>query len=211
MSEDVRFVNDSLSLSWYNERMSTSKAWTRLSPEVRKEQILAAALSLFIERGFEAVDVPDIAERAGVSRPTIYKYFASTDVILEQLLERALQEVWLDLVPVVERAAYIERTQAIREAFSVLIRHPVSIKLLHSGGGPIFHRYRKTFLFERLGAYLHATLPEEEQPYKHLLDSVVLENMAFWAIMEPSIDLERLSETIASTLAANASPPKPLP
>jgi len=43
----------------------------------KRETILAAALELFVERGFYGTAVPEIAERAGVGAGTIYRYFES--------------------------------------------------------------------------------------------------------------------------------------
>ncbi|TMR91577.1 TetR family transcriptional regulator [Nonomuraea basaltis] len=43
------------------------------------EAISAAAISLFLERGFDAVPVTEIAAAAGVSKPTLFKYFPTKD------------------------------------------------------------------------------------------------------------------------------------
>lgn len=186
--------------------MTRVKTGTRLAPEVRMELILGAAAELFIERGFEAVDMAAIAERAKVARPTVYKYFASTEVILERLLEAHLQAVWVDLEPVLAQLPTMERARAYAEIFAILLRHPASLKLFHSGGGPIFHRYRKILLFERLASIADAKLPVEEFPYKRLIDSVLLESLAFWAVMEPSLDPKQLGEALALTLAPSPAP-----
>jgi len=45
----------------------------------RREQILAAALEVFAEKGFHATRVSDVAARAGVSQGTIYWYFPSKE------------------------------------------------------------------------------------------------------------------------------------
>ncbi|MDQ1135370.1 AcrR family transcriptional regulator [Microbacterium sp. SORGH_AS 1204] len=46
----------------------------RWAPDTR-ERLRAAALALFVERGFEATTVPDIVERAGVTRRTFFRHF----------------------------------------------------------------------------------------------------------------------------------------
>ena len=46
----------------------------RWAPDTR-DRLRAAALELFAERGFEATTVPDIVERAGVTRRTFFRHF----------------------------------------------------------------------------------------------------------------------------------------
>ncbi|OZD39937.1 TetR family transcriptional regulator [Rhodococcus sp. 06-1477-1B] len=46
----------------------------RWAPDTR-ERLRAAAMQLFAERGFEATTVPDIVERAGVTRRTFFRHF----------------------------------------------------------------------------------------------------------------------------------------
>lgn len=51
-----------------------------------KEKILECALNLFYSRGYDAVGVQEIAEKAGVTKPTLYHYFGSKYGLLETLL-----------------------------------------------------------------------------------------------------------------------------
>ena len=57
---------------------ATEPRWRRL-PEERPKQILDAALAVFAERGLAAARLEDIAKRAGVSKGTIYLYFANKE------------------------------------------------------------------------------------------------------------------------------------
>lgn len=62
-----------------------------------REEILSAAHQLFVERGYAATTVPDIADAAGVSTRTIFGYFprkedllfSSVDALID-IFERAL-------------------------------------------------------------------------------------------------------------------------
>ncbi|GLW44498.1 TetR family transcriptional regulator [Streptomyces sp. NBRC 14336] len=63
-------------------------AYRRLSVEERRNQLLAAALSLFAHRAPEEVSLDDVAEAAGVSRPLVYRYFPGGK---QQLYEAALR------------------------------------------------------------------------------------------------------------------------
>ena len=52
--------------------------------------ILRHALRLFAARGYDAVGVQEIAEAAGVTKPTLYHYFGSKEGLLETLLAENL-------------------------------------------------------------------------------------------------------------------------
>jgi AcrR family transcriptional regulator len=53
----------------------------------KREQIMAAALELFAERGFHGTAVPLIAEKAGVGAGTVYRYFDSKEAIVNALYQ----------------------------------------------------------------------------------------------------------------------------
>jgi AcrR family transcriptional regulator len=57
----------------------------------RREQILQAALMLFVERGLLQVSTRQIAQAVGISQPTLYAHFKSRDEIAITLSERAFQ------------------------------------------------------------------------------------------------------------------------
>jgi AcrR family transcriptional regulator len=50
---------------------------SRRRKQVRPRELLDAALALFVEQGFTATRTEEIASRAGVSKGTLYLYFAS--------------------------------------------------------------------------------------------------------------------------------------
>ena len=60
----------------------------RLVVTDKREAIMAAALSLFVERGFYGTAVPEIAERAEVGAGTIYRYFESKEALVNELYRR---------------------------------------------------------------------------------------------------------------------------
>nr|WP_217345464.1 TetR/AcrR family transcriptional regulator [Noviherbaspirillum sp. L7-7A]MBV0879747.1 TetR/AcrR family transcriptional regulator [Noviherbaspirillum sp. L7-7A] len=73
--------------------------WTRRK-DARPQELLAAALTLFVERGYAATRLDDVAARAGVSKGTLYLYFASK----EELFRAVVRE---NLVPVLDEAEQI--------------------------------------------------------------------------------------------------------
>jgi AcrR family transcriptional regulator len=69
----------------------------RRRAEARPDEVLDAALDLFISQGFTQTRVDDIAKRAGISKGAVYLYFPSKEAIIEALVRRAV-------VPIAESA-----------------------------------------------------------------------------------------------------------
>jgi AcrR family transcriptional regulator len=71
-----------------DDRMVGLAAFTQRRKRESREQLLAAATSLFHDKGYYSVSVDDIAGLAGVSRMTFYRHFKSRAAILMELFER---------------------------------------------------------------------------------------------------------------------------
>lgn len=67
-------------------------------------RIIAAAIELFGERGFEAASTRDIAARAGVNAPALQYYFENKDGVYRACAEHIAESVWALFEPVVQRA-----------------------------------------------------------------------------------------------------------
>lgn len=67
--------------------------WQRRS-EFRSAEILDAALSLFVEKGFRATKIADIANEAGVAKGTVYLYFKNKeDIFISMVRELMIPEI----------------------------------------------------------------------------------------------------------------------
>lgn len=69
---------------------------TRLSPELRKQQLLDAAITVFARRGLGRAAHADIAEETGVSVPTVFNYFKTREDLVAAVLT-AIENHFLDL------------------------------------------------------------------------------------------------------------------
>ncbi len=67
--------------------------WTRRK-DARPSELTAAALALFVEKGFAATRLEEVAARAGVSKGTLYLYFQSK----EELFKAVIREGMLPLL-----------------------------------------------------------------------------------------------------------------
>src|SRR6202051_5346066 len=57
-----------------------------------RERILAQARALFYRRGIHVVGVDAIAEAAGTNKMTLYRHFASKDVLIAACLREQIRE-----------------------------------------------------------------------------------------------------------------------
>ncbi|MFN0038483.1 MAG: TetR/AcrR family transcriptional regulator [Burkholderiales bacterium] len=71
------------------------RRWTRRK-QARPAELMAAALDLFVERGFAATRLDDVAARAGVSKGTLYLYFSSKEELFKAVIRSGI-------VPLIER------------------------------------------------------------------------------------------------------------
>jgi TetR/AcrR family transcriptional regulator of autoinduction and epiphytic fitness len=61
-----------------------------LSPDFRRGHLIDAAEDVFLERGYHAATMNDIAARAGMSKKTVYQVFPSKDLLFDALLSDRL-------------------------------------------------------------------------------------------------------------------------
>ncbi len=66
---------------------------TRLPRSARRAQLLEAARSVFVERGYHAAGMDEMAERAGVSKPVLYQHFPGKYELYLALLDEAHREI----------------------------------------------------------------------------------------------------------------------
>lgn len=73
-----------------------------------RERILDAATECLLDQGLDARLHAAIAERAGISRPTVYKYVGDQHAIVGAILERELDRFFEAAVPILRRSDDIE-------------------------------------------------------------------------------------------------------
>lgn len=63
--------------------------WERRK-DARPQELLDAALALFVERGYAATRLDDVAARAGVSKGTLYLYFENKEELFKAVVRANL-------------------------------------------------------------------------------------------------------------------------
>ena len=107
---------------------SATPKWRRC-PEDRPEQIIKAALAVFGECGLANARLQDIAQRAGVSKGTIYLYFPNKEELFREMIRQTA-------VAAIERAeqANVQGTPtnqllAFMRGYWAFVRSPVFLTI----------------------------------------------------------------------------------
>lgn len=97
--------------------MSEAIKWRRRK-EARPHEIIDAALELFVQQGFSATKLADVAKRAKISKGTLYLYFESKEALFRAVVQQII-------VPVVEKAEGFVREYAgsQKELICILVRN----------------------------------------------------------------------------------------
>lgn len=71
--------------------------------EARPQELLAAALELFVEKGFAATRSEEVAVRAGVSKGTLYLYYPSKEELFKAVVRECLSSRLAEGMALVEQ------------------------------------------------------------------------------------------------------------
>lgn len=70
--------------------MPSNPAPRKRRKEARPSELLAAALDLFVEKGFAATRLEDVATRAGVSKGTLYLYYENKEALFKAVIQEGI-------------------------------------------------------------------------------------------------------------------------
>jgi len=101
-----------------------------------REATITATAELVAEQGLTAVTMTGIAEKTGIGRATLYKYFPDVESILLAWHERQITDHLTHLAEVRDQATPARRLPAVLESYALLTRHSHGTALaaqLHRG------------------------------------------------------------------------------
>ncbi len=115
-------------------RVKSSESLLRASkePDFRQERsrrsyvaLIDAATALFAEYGYDAVGTPEIAQRAGVSVGTYYRYFDDKHEIYLEISRRMMVGAYAETIEGLTPARFVglARRETISETVALLFEH----------------------------------------------------------------------------------------
>src|SRR6202043_675833 len=66
---------------------------TRPRGEIRRAQILDAAIEVFLENGYGGATIDLVVERAGASKATVYSFFGGKDGLFAAIVEERAERI----------------------------------------------------------------------------------------------------------------------
>jgi AcrR family transcriptional regulator len=112
-----------------------------------EERILASAVALFAEQGFDATTVQQVVDRAQVTKGALYHYFDSKDDLLYELYHALIGVQNADLDEIVARG--LDPATTVREILVNVVASTVA-RLDHTA---VFYRESHKLDAERMAAY----------------------------------------------------------
>jgi AcrR family transcriptional regulator len=98
-----------------------------MSADERREEVLRAAAAAFADGGYRGTTTQDVAERAGISQPYIFRLFSSKKDLFLAVVEDCFKRTDGTFVKAAEGLSGDEALHAMGMAYIELIRDPVNL------------------------------------------------------------------------------------
>ncbi|GAA1615338.1 MULTISPECIES: TetR/AcrR family transcriptional regulator [Kribbella] len=156
-----------------------------------RQAIVAAAGELFVAKGYAATSLAEVAEAAGVARPTVFAAFGSKAALLRQALDQALAGDD-DPVPVAQRPWFQPVWQASAPA-DVLEAYAGVCVLIAGRAAPLFEAVHRAADDSPEAEELWQTLRDNRRAGAHM----VLEHLLTVGSLTDGLDLGSAVDILA--------------
>lgn len=142
--------------------MATMKTRVVKAPDERKRELLDTAMKLFVERGFSATSMRDIAAAANVTPGLAYHYFDSKQKLFAEALEDYAQQCAAEGIRVLDDASlsFNEKIQQLLHVIAKEESMPYH-EFFHKEGNRAFHDELSVRLCDLLVPHLASAIAAE--------------------------------------------------
>ncbi len=103
----------------------------KLPAAARRAQLIEIGRSVFAEKGYEAVSVEEIAQRAKVSKPVLYNHFGGKEGLYAVIVDREIEHVVRVISEAIAEGTPRARVEKAALAFLMYVKdHPNGFKVL---------------------------------------------------------------------------------
>lgn len=178
----------------------------RLPPAERRALVLDEAGRLFGAHGYDATRLEQIAAAAGVTKPILYRHFASKEDLYLALLARHRDDLPTFTAGLSLEGDVNARLRAVLDGwFTYVEAHAYSWRMLFrdSGGGPavqaardVVHQRARAVLSELIGAAAGDRIPaREHEPLAEML-SMGMASLVLWWLDDPAADRDAIVDAM---------------
>jgi AcrR family transcriptional regulator len=183
----------------------------RIAPDARRELIEAAAGRLFAEHGYGGTTLDAVAAAAHVTKPMVYRHFASKKDLYLALLARHRDDMPSFLEQTPSDVGWDERMRAVLERwFSYVEERPHGWKMLFrdTTGDPEIRAYRlevqaaaRSIIAGIIAMQSDPPPPERELEALAELVRTGMAGLALWWLDHPEVDRSVLVDAVDRVLA----------
>jgi len=154
--------------------------------ERRRSEILDAARAVFSKHGFAAADVQEIADKTGVGKGTVYRYFPSKEELFLAAVDHGMRSLKQAIDAAATEAAHpLERiAQGVRGYLTFFDENPEIVELLIHERAYFRDRKQPTYFVHR-----EANLGPWRDLFRGLIDTGVVRDQPVEQIIEVISDL----------------------
>ncbi|MBO2448228.1 TetR/AcrR family transcriptional regulator [Actinomadura barringtoniae] len=191
-------------------RITVTRTLTK-DQQARRERLLEAARELALEGGYPAVTMHDVADRAGVARATVYRYFATKDHLLTEVAATWAHRVTNDIdalaigdTPVQRLTALLVRI--VEVAAEELTLTSAIIQAVTSDDSSVDDARTVLFLFvrDRLSAAIGDPVPDRDDVEIVLGHILLAALVSLTALRRPTEEVVAMVRTSGRLVLAGA-------
>ena len=177
--------------------------------EARPAELAAAALALFVEKGFAATRLDDVAARAGVSKGTLYLYFDSKEALFRAVIEESVLPL-IDACELKVEALGADPERLLRELLvewwesfgSTPLGGTCKLMISEAGNFPEVAAYFNDVVIGRWTALLYRVIESGmEQGVFRRGNPEALRQMVFYPLLMRSVWLHSMAGCVAGRAA----------
>lgn len=119
--------------------------------ERRRSEILNAATTVFANRGFAATDVQEIADKTGVGKGTVYRYFPSKECLFLAAVDNGMRNLKtaVDAAAATGKHPLAQVAEGVRAYLKFFDEHPEIVELLVHERAHFRDRKKPTYFVHR--------------------------------------------------------------
>ena len=120
--------------------------------EHRRQQIIEAATTIFLSKGFEQTTTRDIAKKVNISQPALYHHFGDKESLFVEVISRVGESTYTDMQSILSQTYAEPIDQLVDLTQVIVLRHPRDVfRLIHDSFDSLSatHRSKLGMIFGR--------------------------------------------------------------